>query len=51
MRDTEIERKRERESNHSFLQETYGLNKRNNIKFIQNKMGRRIVKIQERESY
>ena len=39
------ERERERESTHSFVWEKYGLNGRNNIKFIQNKMGRRRVKI------
>ena len=41
----ETERERERESTHSFLWGKYGLNERNDIEFIQNKMGRRIVKI------
>ena len=36
---------RERESTHSFSWEKYGLNGRNYINFIQNKMGRRRVKI------
>ena len=36
---------RERESTHCFVWEKYGLNCRNDIKFIQNKMERRRLKI------
>ena len=38
-------RERERESTHIFVWEKYGLNGRNDIKFINNKIGRRRVKI------
>ena len=41
----ERERERERESTQIFLWGKYGLNERNDIEFIQNKMGRRRVKI------
>ena len=36
---------RERESTHSFCVRKSGLNEKNDIKFIQNKWGRRRVKI------
>ena len=36
---------RERESTHILLGEKYGLDEENDIKFIQNEMGRRRVKI------
>ena len=43
---TKIHQKKvERESTHSFFWEKYGLNGRNDINFIQKKMGRRRVKI------
>ena len=35
----ERERERERESTHLFLYKKYGIDKRNDTKFIQNKMG------------
>ena len=45
-KERERERERERESTHSFfLWEKYELSERNHIEFIQNKMGRRRVKI------
>ena len=38
-------KERERESTHSFVWEKYKLNSRNDIKFIQNKIRKRWVKI------
>ena len=44
-KNTERERERERERTHSFVWEKYKLNSRNDIKFIQNKIRKRWVKI------
>ena len=41
----ERERERERESTLDFLWEKYGLNERNDIWFIQNKIGKRRIKV------
>ena len=43
--DWNASRERERESTHNFLWEKYGLNERIGIEFIQNKIGKRRVKI------
>ena len=37
-------KQRERHTTHSFCVKKYGLNENNDIKFIQNKMGRKIIK-------
>ena len=48
-----LERERERERERVliiFVWKKYGLNEKNDIKFIQNKMERKIVKLWEREN-